>query len=122
MIPPAMRARRAPLILAALLLAATAVFHLTGLSMVAGWFEGEKRTIMMLLWITPAASWLLIAAFWLFRAVRGVTLDWSVLMLTAAIPLLVGAPLLALVSAAHPGGYMLVASSVLALFSRKGAR
>ena len=123
MVPPAMRARRAPLVLAALLLAATAVFHLTGLPMVSGWFEGDKRAIMVLLWIVPAASWLLIAAFWLFRAVRGVTLDWSVLLLTAAMPLLVGVPLLALVSPLHPGGYMLIAASVLALVSRRrGAR
>lgn len=122
MIPPAMRARRAPLILAALLLAATAVFHLTGLSMVADWFEGAKRTIMILLWITPAASWLLIAVFWMFKAVRGVSLDWSVLMLTAVIPLLVGVPLLALVSPMHPGGWMLVAASVLAFSSRRRGR
>lgn len=119
MVPPAMRTRRAPLISAALLLAATAVFHLTGLSMVLGWFEGDKRTIMVLLWIVPAASWLLIAAFWLFKALQGLALDWSVLMLTAAIPLLVGVPLLALVSPVHPGGYMLVAASVLALVSRR---
>ena len=123
MVPPAMRARRAPLILAALLLAATAVFHLTGLSMVAEWFAGDKRTIMVLLWITPAASWLLIAVFWLFKAVRGVTLDWSVLLLTSAIPLLVGVPLLVLVSPLHPGGYMLIGASLLALVSRRrGAR
>ena len=118
-----MRARRAPLILAALVLAATAVFHLTGLSMVEGWFEGDKRTIMMLLWITPAASWLLIAAFWLLWAVRGIALGWPVLLLTVAIPLLVGIPLLALLSPAHPGGWMLVAACLLALFSRpKGSR
>lgn len=118
-----MRARRVPLILAALLLAATAAFHLTGLSMVSGWFEGAKRTIMILLWVTPALSWLLIAAFWLFKAVHGVTMDWSVLLLTAAIPLLVGAPLLTLVSVAHPGGWMLLAACALALLSRRrGAR
>lgn len=123
MVPPSMRARRAPLILAALLLAATAVFHLTGLSMVSGWFEGQKRTILMLLWVTPAASWLLIAVFWLLRAVRGIALEWPVLLLTAAIPLLVAVPLLALVSPVHPGGWMLVAACLLALFSRpKGRR
>ena len=122
MVPPALRARRAPLILAALLLAATAVFHLTGLSMVSGWLEGQKRTIVTLLWIVPAASWLLIAVFWLFKALRGIALDGPVLLLTAAIPLLVAVPLLALVSVAHPGGWLLVAASLLVLFSRrKGA-
>lgn len=120
--PSDSRLRRAPLMLAAVLLAATALFHLSGLAMVAGWFEGEKRMVMILLWIAPAASWLLIAAYWLVEAVRRRVPEWPVLLLTAAIPLTVGIPLLALVSAAHPGGYMLVASSVLALVSRKGGR
>jgi hypothetical protein len=120
--PTNSRLRRVPLILAAALLAATALFHLTGLSMVAGWFEGEKRAVMILLWIAPAASWLLIAAYWLVEAVKRRAPGWPALLLTAAIPLTVGVPLLALVSAAHPGGYMLVASSLLALASRTGAR
>ena len=118
MIPPAIRARRAPLVLAGLLLTATAVFHLTGLSMVAGWLGGDKRNIMMLLWIAPAASWLLIAGFWLLRALRGIALDWPVLLLTAAIPLMVAIPFLTVVSPAHPGGWMLLAACLLALFSR----
>lgn len=122
MTPPDPRLRRAPLILAALLLAATAVFHLTGLAMVAGWFDDEKRSVLILLWIAPAASWLLIAAYWLVQAVKRHPVDWPALLLTSAIPLTVGIPLLALVSAAHPGGYMLVGSSALALASRKGAR
>lgn len=104
--------------LAALLLAATAVFHLTGLSMVSGWFEGDRRSVMILLWIAPAATWLLVAAHWLFPGARISVPDWPVLLLTALIPLIVAVPLVALVPQ-HPGGYLLLAASVLALLSRK---
>ncbi len=116
--PREARARPVLLRLAALLLAATAVFHLTGLSMVSGWFEGDRRSVMILLWIAPAATWLLVAAYWLFPGARGSVSDWPVLLLTALIPLIVALPLVVLVPQ-HPGGYMLLSASVLALLSRK---
>lgn len=112
------RVRPMLLRLAALLLAATAVFHLTGLSMVSGWFEGDRRSVMILLWIAPAATWLLVAAYWLFPRARRSVPDWPVLLLTALIPLMIALPLVALVPQ-HPGGYMLLSASVLALLSRK---
>lgn len=113
------RIRRAPLLVAALLLAATAAFHLTGLTMAAGWLDGERQRIVILLWLTPAVTWFLVAAFWLYHALRGPAPGWPALVLTALVPLVVALPLLFYVSPLHPGGYMLLASSVLAVFGRK---
>ena len=102
------------LISAAALLAATALFHMTGLAMVSGWLDGPRGTIFELLWATAAVSWIAIAAIWLYAALRPSPALTVPVWLSALIPLSVGIPLLAMVDARHPGGYLLLLSSALA--------
>ena len=102
------------LIAAAALLAATALFHMTGLAMVSGWLDGPRGTIFELLWATAALSWIVVAAIWLYAALRPSPALKVPVWISALIPLSVGVPLLAMVDPAHPGGYLLLLSSALA--------
>ena len=114
------RVRRPVLAGAALLLAATAAFHLTGLEMAAGWLDGGPGRLVTLLWIAPALGWFVIAGFWAYHAAMGIVPGWPALIMSALIPACVGVPLLASISLSHPGGYLLLGSGLLALASRKG--
>jgi hypothetical protein len=108
--------RRSPALLAAgVVLAATAIFHLSGLAMAASWLDGVEGRIVELLWITPAASWLIIAGYWLHSGWRGPVPPPGAILATALLPLVVAVPLLVTISPAHPGGYLLIAAAGLAL-------
>ncbi|MDE1466865.1 hypothetical protein [Aurantiacibacter sp. D1-12] len=98
---------------------ATAIFHLTGLSMVGGWMEGVQGRTITALWIAPAIGWMAVSAFWTYHAFSGETPSWSATLVTAAIPLAVAIPLATYVAPTHPGGYMLIAASTLALVAKK---
>lgn len=113
--------RPLPLILGALLLAATAAFHVMELGTAQRWLVGTPERVLSLLWLTPALSWLIIAAFWLYHAATGSAPSTASLVMTALLPLVVAVPLLVRVSPTHPAGYMLIGASVLALRSRKKA-
>ena len=115
-------ARSRALVSAGILLALTAVFHLTGLPMAAAWLDGVEGRIVELLWAAPAVGWLLVAVYWVRLGWTGHRPEWSALLLTALLPLIVALPLLAWVTPLHPGGYMLIGASVLALLSRRGSR
>ncbi|MGH6659368.1 MAG: hypothetical protein ACREBM_06920 [Sphingomicrobium sp.] len=105
---------RGLLITGAILLAATALFHMTGLSSVSGWLEGGRGTIVALLWSTAAASWVIVALIWICAALRPSPALKMPVWISALIPISVGIPLLAMVDAGHPGGYLLLLSAVLA--------
>ena len=85
--------------------------------MAASWLEGTEGRIVELLWVAPAAGWLVIAAYWAQAGWRGVAPERAALVTTALLPLFVGVPLLAFVSPFHPGGYMLLGASLLAMLS-----
>ena len=106
---------RTLLIAGAVLLAATALFHMTGLASVAAWLDGDRGMILSLLWGAAAFSWAAVALIWAYSAARpSPALKWPV-WISALIPLSVGVLLLALVDGTHPGGYMLLASAALAV-------
>jgi hypothetical protein len=105
---------RGLLIAGALLLAATAVFHMKGLQSVSGWVEGGRGTIVILLWSNAAISWLVVALIWIAAAVRPAPALKLPIWISVLIPLAVGLPLLAVVDASHPGSYMLLLSAALA--------
>lgn len=113
--------RRWTLGAAALLLAATALFHLTGTAMAAGWADGEPGRIVALLWVSCASVWLIVAAGWAWHAVVRRGPGWPFLITTAAIPLAVALPLLVVSQGGHPGAYMLLGASALALWSGRKA-
>ena len=105
---------RALLIAGAVLLVATALFHMTGLDAVSAWLADDRGRILSLLWSTAALSWALVAVIWAYAALRpSAELKWPV-WISALIPLSVGILLLALVDSTHPGGYMLLLSAMLA--------
>ena len=87
---------------------------MTGLESVSGWLEGGRGTIVGLLWSTAALSWMLVALIWLFAAFRSSPALKAPVWISALIPVSVGLPLLTMVDAGHPGGYMLILSAVLA--------
>ena len=98
----------------AAVLAATACFHLTGLETAWGWLEGQRGTIVGLLWATLAIDWFIVVTVWIYAGIRRApSLRWPV-ALTALIPAVCGTLLLAMVDARHPGGYMLIVAAVLA--------
>jgi hypothetical protein len=102
------------LIAGSLLLAGTAAFHLTGLDSASQWLDGLRGRIVALLWASAAINWIFVALIWTFAAIRpSAALRWPV-WLTAMIPAVTGLMLLLGVDAGHPGGYMLIGSSVLA--------
>ena len=111
---------RAPMLLVAgILLLATAGFHLTGWTDAASWIEGGRGRIVSLLWFSAAAGWIAVAAFWIHGAFAPSALSRSAVLATAVIPLVVAIPLLVMVSPLHPGGYMLALSSLLAVWGAK---
>ena len=102
------------LIAGSVLLVATAAFHLTGLDSASEWLGGTRGRIVALLWATAAISWIFVALIWSFAALRPTSaLRWPV-WIAAMIPGMTGLLLLLGVDAGHPGGYMLIASAVLA--------
>ena len=106
---------RAWLIAGSVLLVATAVFHLTGLESASAWLGGARGQIVALLWANVAINWIIVALLWIVAAVRpSRSLRWPV-VIAALIPLVTGVMLLLGVDAAHPGGYMLIGSSGLAV-------
>lgn len=102
------------LLLGAVILVATALFHMTGLSAAAGWLDGGRGAIVGLLWSSVAFDWVVVAIVWIGAALRPASSLRLPVLLTALIPGCAGALLLATVDAAHPGGYLLLASTVLA--------
>lgn len=112
---PTSRLARALLIAGAVLLVATAAFHSTGLSMVAGWLPGDRGQVLGLLWLTPVADWSIVGLLWIMAAVRG-RADWrAVVLISAIIPAFAAIGLFWVVGAAHPGPFMLAAATLLAL-------
>ena len=99
----------------AFVLIGTAMFHMTGLGEAATWLEGTRGRIVSLLWAVAALNWVIVASIWGFAATRpSPLLRWPV-WISALIPGLVGAILLAAVDRAHPGGYLLILSAMLAV-------
>ena len=109
------------LLAAALLLIATALFHLTGTGMVAGWLDDDRSQLLALVWISSSVAWTIVALCWAYHFVARRAPGWPLLVTTAAIPASVGLPLLFLYAGAHPGAYMLLGSSALALWSGRKA-
>ena len=105
------------LLAAALLLIVTAVFHLTGTGMVTGWVEGDRSRILALLWISASVVWAIVAICWGYLFATRRAPGWPLLVTTAAIPAVTGLPLLIVSAGSHPGAYMLLGSSALALWS-----
>ena len=97
------------------MLTCTAMFHMTGLSDAAAWLEGTRGRIVGLLWTVAALNWVIVASIWVFAAARpSPLLRWPI-WISALIPGLVGAILLAAIDHAHPGGYLLIVSAMLAV-------
>ncbi|MHA7818163.1 MAG: hypothetical protein ACX930_00795 [Erythrobacter sp.] len=106
-------------LLAGSLLLATTAFHMTGLAMVGTWMDGLQGRTITALWIAPAIGWVAVSAFWLRHAFSAEPPSWGATLVTAAIPLAVALPLLLHITPTHPGGYMLIGSSALALWAKK---
>ena len=106
-----MKAGRALVTAGAALLVATAAVHSLGSSMVSGWLEGERRTILLLAWFILAFDWVIVALAWLYCAWRGGRRFAPVVYLTAAIP---AATALGLIYAVGPGffGIWMLAGAV----------
>lgn len=109
-----MKSARILLILGAVLLLATAVFHSSGGAMVSGWLEGERGKILQLLWFVPAIDWGIVALAWLYVAWRPDRRFASLVWLTAIIPLTVAIMLITAVGAGFPGIWMLLGAVALA--------
>ncbi len=106
---------RALLIAGAVVLFATALFHMSGLESVAGWLEGDRGRIVALLWASAALNWTVVALIWIFAAAwPSPALRWPV-WISAIIPVSLALFLLSLVDPTHPGGYMLLLSAILAV-------
>lgn len=99
----------------AILLMATALFHSTGLAMVAGWLPGDKGQILSLLWLTPVVDWTIVALLWLFVAWYARADLRLVVFISSIVPAFAAIGLFAIVGASHPGGFMLAGSAILAL-------
>ena len=110
-----MSAARPWLILAAIVLAATAAFHSTGLSMAAEWFAGPRGQIVQMLWLGPVIDWLVVSSIWLFAAVRPNRALAPVVALAAIVPAYTAVGLVVLIGLGHPGLYMLVAAIIFSL-------
>ncbi len=109
-----MKSARIMLGLASALLLATAAFHSSGGAMVSGWLEGEKGSILRLLWFVPAIDWAVVALIWAFAAWRPERRLAPLIWLSAIIPLSVAIMLIAAVGPAFPGIWMLLAAVALA--------
>ncbi len=99
----------------AVLLIATALFHSTGLPMVAGWLPGTRGQILGLLWLTPVADWIAVALLWIIAAVRLRSEMRAVVLVSAIVPVFAAIGLFVIVGAAHPGPFMLAVAVVLAM-------
>lgn len=116
--------RKAILIVAALVLAATAAFHMTGLGMIAplvadppgGW---NYVRIFEMLWIGPAFAWAVVAIIWTVAAFRPAEVSRLALMLTALIPLGFAAALFVVVGFGFPGPWLLIIASILAIGAKR---
>ena len=105
---------RTLLIAGSVLLVATALFHMTGLSSVAELLGGDRGRIIELLWGAAALNWGVVALLWSYAAVRpAAALQWPV-WISAIIPISLAFLLLGTIDPAHPGGYMLLVASALA--------
>ena len=97
----------------ALLLAATAAFHASGGAMVSGWLQGDRGTILRLLWYVPTVDWSVVALVWGFIAFRPDRRFAPLVWLTALIPLSVAIMLIGAVGAGFPGIWMLIGAVIL---------
>ena len=108
---------RALLVVGALLLLATAIFHAAGVQMIAGWttdFEPFRRSALQLVWLTDSFDWAVVAVGWLIAA-RYPTSSWrSAAMLLALIPAACAAGIL-FIEPRFFGAYLLLASIGLAI-------
>ena len=105
---------RVLLISGAVVLVATALFHMTGLNSVSGWLDGDRGRIVALLWSTAAFSWAVVALLWIYAAFRPAEALRAPVWISTLIPLSVAILLLVVVEPTHPGGYLLLLSVVLA--------
>jgi len=109
-----MTGSRTLLIAAAVLLVATALFHATGLTMVADWLPGDRGRIVSLMWLGMSVDWAVIAVLWLLVAWRPQAVLRPIVLISAIVPAFVAACLLGIVGSSHPGGFMLAGSAILA--------
>jgi len=114
--------RHWPLIGGAILLLATAIFHMTGLPMVSDWLPAQRGQILGALWVSPAIDWSVVAVLWLIAAFRGGR-EWAIAVaVSAVIPVTMAIALFTIVGIAHPGPFMLTGAVMLALFGASRLR
>lgn len=85
--------------------------------MAASWLPDERGSLLVLLWVSGSVMWAIVALCWAYHYFAKREPGWPLLLTTAAIPASVGLPMLFVFSGGHPGAYMLLASSALALWS-----
>jgi hypothetical protein len=110
------------LIASAAVLAGTALFHFTGLPMAAAWLEGPRGQLVQLLWLSPGFDWLVVAAIWLFAALRPSRALAPFVVLACLIPAFTAIGLAVLTGATHPGLYLLAGAIGLALAGARKLR
>jgi hypothetical protein len=107
---------RGLLLVAVLLLGATAALHASGCGMVAGWtadLPRQQSQGLQLVWLTDSLSWIVAAVAWIIASVRP-NRSWQLIsLLLASIPLLTGAGIL-FIEPSFFGGYLLIGSGTLA--------
>jgi hypothetical protein len=109
-----MKAARTFLAAGALLLILTAAVHSLGSSMVSGWLEGERRSILMAAWFLLAVDWIVVALVWLYCARRASRSLAPIIYLTGLVPAATAVALLIAVGPAFFGIWMLVGALILA--------
>lgn len=106
---------RVLLILAGLVLIATAAFHASGGAMVAGWLPGERGSLLQALWFIPTLDWTTVGLAWLYIAWRGTTRLAPLVSVLALIPAGAAAMIAASVGPNFLGVWLLGAAALLAV-------
>jgi hypothetical protein len=109
-----MRVGRTLIVAGALLLILTAAVHSLGSSMVSGWLEGERRSILMAAWFLLAVDWIVVALAWLYCAWRASRSLAPIIYLTSVVPAATAVALLIAVGPGFFGIWMLLGALILA--------